>query len=94
MTTDNTAIIAGTVIRVSKGCKAFGVDKGVSAKVLEVTPLGADYSHQVQVRLFFLNGFKSGKTITLTARHPNRMSDTSVRLHNGDPTKNIEIVRK
>lgn len=78
-------------IKVTKGCRALGIDKGTVCRVRAVDALGTDYSHQVGVTLTFLTGFKAGTKVRLFGRHPNRMNDTIVRLNNGDPLKNIEI---
>lgn len=94
MTTETTAITVGTRVLISKGCKAFDLPKGVSAQVISITELGAEYSHRVSVQLKFLNGFKAGKTMTLEARHRNRLSDHEIRLNRGNPIQNIEIIRK
>lgn len=86
-------IVPGTLVRVEKGCRAIDVDKGATARVTEVKPLGADYSHACEVRLTFLNGFKSGKNLCLYARHENRLGDAVVTLNDGNPTHKIQIVR-
>lgn len=92
-TTQSNTITTGCTVRVSKGCKAFGITKGTILKVTRVQPMGSEYSYQVmlsfQVRSGYgLNGLS---TFTLYARHPHRLSDPFTRLHRGDPTQNIEI---
>lgn len=93
--TSNT-ITVGCTVRVSKGCKDFGITKGTLLKVTEVRLLGAEYSHQVKVVFKVLSGFGFyGKdSFALCARHINRLSDLFTRLNNGDPTKNIEVTFK
>jgi len=86
-------IAVHTKVRIEKGCNALNISKGTSARVREVTPLGAEYSHSVKVVLFFLNGKLSGKTKTLYARHPNRLADASVNLNDGRPEHRVEITR-
>lgn len=78
-------------IRIEKGCKIRGIDKGTSAQVTAVTPLGAEYSHSVRVALVMLNGFNSGKTFLFYARHMNRLNDPIVRMNDGDPLHFIEV---
>lgn len=86
-----TTIIAGCTVRVIKGCHSHRLVKGVTLKVLEVTPMGSEYSHQVRVRFQALQGVRMGEQFALYARHINRLSDPFTRLHNGDPTLNVEI---
>lgn len=92
MTTEYAPIAVGTRVKISKGCRAFDLPKGVSAKVIEVKELGAEFNYNVSVKLQFLNGFKAGKTRTLEARHPNRLKDGCVRLSNAS-LQFIEITR-
>jgi hypothetical protein len=86
-------IATGTKVKIVKGCKAFDLPKGVLAKVIEVKELGPDFNYNVSVTLKFLNGFKSGQTKTLQARHLNRLSDDVIRLGSSNPLNVIEIVR-
>lgn len=86
-------LVAGNKVKIVKGCKAFDLPKGVLAQVTEVKELGADFNYNVSVTLKFLNGFKSGQTKTLQARHPNRLADTCIRLSHARPSEFIEIVR-
>lgn len=81
----------GTKVQLVKGCNALEIVKGTTAKITEITPMGAEYSHSVRVTIKFLNGFKAGKTCVLWARHQNRLNDHVLRLNNGDPTKFVEI---
>lgn len=87
------AISSGMRVRVQKGCAAFGIAKGTTLQIQEVIPLGVEYSHQVRVVFSPLNGFKTGKVFAFYARHPNRLSDSVVRMNSGDPTRTLEIVR-
>jgi hypothetical protein len=89
----NEALTIGTKIKLSKGCKAFDLPKGVMAQVVAVKELGKDFNYNVSVSLKILNGFKSGKTFTLEARHVNRLSDSVVRLSHAKPSEYIEVVR-
>lgn len=82
----------GTKVKVSKGCNALGITKGTTAVVTEVTALGADYSHAVKVVIKFLNGFKAGKSFSLSARHMNRLSDGVVTLSGLRPEHKIQVV--
>lgn len=92
-TTEKPALTTGMKVKLVKGCKAFDLPKGISAQVVSVKELGPDYNYNVSVTLKFLNGFKSGQTKTLQARHPNRLKDDCVRLSHANPTQYIEIVR-
>lgn len=95
MTTETTkkpALTAGTKVKVAKGSNDLGISKGVSAMVVEVKELGSEYNYNVSVTLKFLNGFKAGKTFTLTAIHKNRLEDAQVRLRN-IMSRTIEVVR-
>jgi len=93
--TSNT-ITEGCTVRVSKGCKAFGITKGTLLRVTGVQLLGAEYSHQVKVSFKVLSGFGfyGRDSFVLCARHINRLSDPFTRLNSGDPTKNIEVTFK
>ncbi len=88
-----TAITVGTKVKIAKGLQSTYVTKGLSASVVEVVEMGAEWGHSVKVVLKMLNGFEAGKTKIFFARHKNRLADVSVRLNKGDPTKYIEIVR-
>ena len=99
MTTPNTKptyapLTAGSKVKVEKGCAERGVAKNVSAEVVSVTLLGAEYGHQVKVVLRFLNGFSSGKSIVLYARHENRLSDAVINLNDGNPLHKVKVVRR
>ena len=85
-------MMAGSKVRVEKGCKPLGITKGSSAKVVSITELGAEYSHSVKVVLHFVNSFASGKDFALYARHINRLGDVFIRLNNGRPDCYIEVV--
>ena len=83
-------VTVNTRVRVLKGCKARDINKGTTWQVTEVKPLGAEYSHSVAVLLTRLNGF-GPKTITLYARHPNRLSDAVLNLNDGNPLHTVQI---
>lgn len=91
--TENKVLTVGTIVRIVKGCKARGIDKGCSAKISDVTLMGADYSHFVKIVFTMLNGFKGGKTLVFYARHENRLSDSIVRMNDGNPSHVIEVAR-
>jgi hypothetical protein len=88
------AITLGMRILIQKGCKARSVAKGVTALVTAVTPLGAEYSHQVRVSLQLVNGMGAGRRIAFFARHQNRLSDPVVRMNDGNPFHTIEVIRR
>lgn len=90
MSNPNAPIAACTKIVVVKGCRRLNLPKGTRAVVHSVTPLGAEYSHMVEV--VFLT--EQNKTRVLYARHINRMGDSTVNLNNGDPTQKIVIARR
>jgi hypothetical protein len=87
------ALTAGARVRIEKGCNGRDVVKGTTAQIKSITPLGADYSHKVQVVLYFLNGRLSGKTVVFYARHTNRLSDVFVAMNDGRPEHRIEVRR-
>lgn len=97
MTTTNTstiqALAVGTRVRIEKGCKARSLDKGTTAQVTAIEPMGADYGHCVRVQFTMLNGFKAGKSFSFYARHVNRLSDPIIRMNDGNPSHTIEIRR-
>lgn len=92
-TTPSPALTAGTRVIIAKGCKAREVNKGVTALVKTITPLGAEYSHTVRVTLQLLNGFGAGRVLSFSARHVNRLSDSVVRMNDGNPLHTIEVRR-
>ncbi len=77
-----------TNIRITKGCKALGIDKGTRAVLVDVKEMGAEYTHFVRITIKF-----NSRTVALWVRHKNRLGDSTVRAHNGDPTKNVEFQR-
>jgi hypothetical protein len=94
-TTTNTtpALTINARVKIEKGCKARGIDKGCTAQVTSITPMGADYGHCVRVSFTVLNGFGAGKSYAFYARHINRLSDPVIRLNDGNPHHVIEIRR-
>lgn len=71
-----------------KGCRERKISKGDRARVSEVLPLGAEYSH------FVLVGLEMGsRRVSFYARHVNRLSDATVRLNDGNALHVIEVVR-
>lgn len=92
-TATHPALTVGTRVRIEKGCKARNIAKGTLAVVTNVAALGAEYGHNVQVTVNFLNGFQSGKTFCFYARHLNRLSDTIVNLNDGNPNHTIQLRR-
>jgi hypothetical protein len=91
--TTSPALTPGNRVTIAKGCKAREVNKGVTALVKSVTPLGPEYSHQVRVTIQLLNGFLAGRNLSFYARHPNRLSDAVVRMNDGNPLHVIEVCR-
>lgn len=72
-------IKVGDRIVVEAGCRPLSINKHTIAEVIEITELGADYSHTVRVTVKFLY---SGKRYGLIARHKNRLSDPYINLAN------------
>ncbi len=93
--TNNTInhIVAGDRLVLTKGCKARGLDKGITVRVESVAALGAEYGHSVKVVIQPLNGFKAGSKLSFFARHMNRLSDSSIRVNDGNPSHTIEMRR-
>lgn len=86
-------VTIGSRLVVTKGCKARGIDKGVTIRVIGVEALGAEYGHSVKVRFQLVNGFKSGQNFAFFARHANRLADPIVRMNDGNPSHVIEVRR-
>ena len=91
--TTHTPLTAPTMVRITKGCRARGIAKNCNAVVREVTPLGADYSHQVKVVLVMSSGINASRVFAFYARHPNRLADDEIRLNDGNPLHTISIRR-
>lgn len=91
--TEPSPLAINTRVKIEKGCKARGIDKGCTAQVRAIEPMGAEHTHCVRVTLLMLNGFKSGKSFSFYARHINRLSDVFVRMNDGNPSHTIEIKR-
>lgn len=83
-------VTVNTRVRVLKGCKARDINKGTTWQVTSVNPLGAEYSHSVAVHMTRLNGF-GPKTITLYARHLNRLADAVLNLNDGNPLHTVQV---
>lgn len=83
-----TTLTAGTKVTIVKGCKARDLSKGTKAVVTAITPMGAEYSHMVQIVLAM-----NGRTIALWARHLNRLSEATIAMNDGNPSHRIEIKR-
>lgn len=84
--TDSPVIPANARIKITKGCRARNIQKGDSAQVREV--IEGD-RRSFTVRLFFLNGWLSGKTVSFQAQHVNRLREHEVFVHDGNPTHKI-----
>lgn len=87
-TSTTPALTTGTRVRIIKGCLAREITKGSQATV-EVRPLGKEYGYSVRVTLTF----SSGRVVSFYARHPNRLSDSVVRMNDGNPFHTIEVSR-
>ncbi|WNM70167.1 hypothetical protein [Myxococcus phage Mx1] len=79
-------IVTGSRIKVVKGSTYHKLKKGSTGTVEEVKPMGAEYSHMVRLCINF-----EGRRLILWARFESRLKETQVRLHGGDPTRNIVI---
>lgn len=86
-------ITTNAKVIVTKGCKALAVDKGVSAQIKAIEPLGAEYNYNVRVTFYFLNGCRGGDTKVFYTRHPNRLADDNVRFNNGSTPSNYFEVK-
>jgi hypothetical protein len=80
-------------VKLLKGTKARGLDKGITARIESIEQLGAEYSHAVKVVLQPLNGFQAGKRFAFFVRHMNRLSDPTLKMNDGNPSHTIEVVR-
>lgn len=80
------ALQVGSKFKVVKGCVAFGLNKGMSGKVLDIKPFGREYNYNVRIHLEI-----NGRSLCLWARHPNRLEDAEIRLIRGNPLEYVEI---
>lgn len=88
------AITVGSKVLVTKGNRDMHIPKGYRATVTEIVELGAEYSHNVRVHLTFGRpvGYSlKHPTITLYAKHKNRLADEVTRLFSGSGLQNIEV---
>ena len=77
----NSPLSANTYVVLTKGCQALGLHKGQRARVIEVTELGADYSHQVKVVIEITSPRRTARVRwSLYATHRNRLADDEVAL--------------
>lgn len=76
----------GTIFTVIKGNRYYNIKKGWQGSVLSVTPLGKDYSYNVDVLIWI-----DGRKISLRTTSKNRLNDDVVRLLGPDPTHRIEV---
>lgn len=88
------AVKAGDRLKVVKGCKAWGLSKGITVYIDDLIRLSSDYSFAVKLVLKPLNGFKAGQLIAFYARHPNRLSDPIIHLNDGRPEHTLHLSRK
>lgn len=73
-------------LRVVDGSRALDIPKRARLLCIDVIPLGPDYSYTCQIKVRYQD-----RTISLYARHVNRLSEHTFHLHNGDPTKRITV---
>jgi hypothetical protein len=83
-----TPLAADMFVTILAGCRANGITKGAVARVQSVTPMGAECSHAVRVVLVL-----EGRTLVMWVRHPNRLSNPRVAMHDGNPFNRIEVRR-
>ena len=62
------ASIKARKLIVTKGCKALGVRSNERLSILEITPMGAEFSHAAKLRVAV-----GGRAMTLWVAHPNRL---------------------
>lgn len=70
-------------VKITKGCRAYDIHANASGKVLDVVVLD-----RKEVKLLLSI---NGKTHAFFVRHENRLSDPTVRMNKGDPTRTVEI---
>lgn len=87
------AITTGTKLLVTKGNKAIGLALGTTIEVRSVTPLGAAYSHFVDVGLRVLTGRDAGKTLKLSTRYETSLHKASLNLGCGDGINHVKVER-
>lgn len=72
-------------IKITKGCQARGVSKGVTCTA-ETTQLGADYGHSVKVLFTY-----KGRILAFYVRHANRLTDPEISANDGNPLHTIKF---
>ncbi len=81
-------LVDGQAILVTKGCGAREIRKGTRGKVAFTKAMGAEYGYNVKVVLDL-----GIRRVAFYARHVNRLTDSVIRLNDGNPLHVIEIRR-
>lgn len=78
---NNESLKVGSTFIITKGCQTLNLQKGQIGRIIEVTEMGADYSHQVKVGIEIQSSRKTAKVRwSLYATHKNRLSDDETAL--------------
>lgn len=81
-------------IVLTKGCQALELQKGQRGRVIEITELGADYSHQVRVVIEIMSPRLTARVRwSLYATHKNRLGDEEPALLGNVSGQRIRVRR-
>ena len=83
---EGTPLVVGDGVKVTKGSKGLGIEKGWGGKVKAITP---DEGGSGKLEIFF----RDGKTRVLWVRHMNRLADGEFNVNRGDPTQSATLLR-
>jgi hypothetical protein len=83
---ESKALAVGDGVKVTKGSRALGIDKGWGGKVKALVP---EEDGSVRLDIYF----RDGKTRSLWVRHVNRLSDTEFNAHRGNPLQAVTLTR-
>jgi len=83
---ESTSLAVGDGVKVTKGSKALGIDKGWGGKVKAIVP-GEGGSAKLEIY------FWDGKTRSLWVRHVNRLADPEFNVNRGNPMQFVTLQR-
>lgn len=83
---EDAMLAVGDGVKVTKGSKGLGIEKGWGGKVRAITP---DEGGSAKLEIYF----RDGKTRVLWVRHMNRLKDAEFSVNRGDPTQSVMLTR-
>jgi hypothetical protein len=87
------ALTTSDTLTVTRGNQAIGLAKGQKLEVRAVRPLGADYSHFVNVEVRVLSGTGAGRYLTLSTRYETSLHKAALSLGCGDGVNSVKVER-